>query len=475
MKTITTQYINGNFVDSRGKETLDLINPSNKQVIGRVTLGNEEDTRAAIRAAKEAFKTYSQSTLEERSRYLQQLHDAISARTDEHIASRIEEYGGVSGHSRASVAAAAKLFLNMKKSLSEVPFHKKLGQSEVLLKPVGVTGLITPWNSAIFMICNKVAPALAAGCTVVIKPSELSALQTLLLAECFDAAGLPPGVINVVNGLGDVVGHELTTHPDIAKVSFTGSTAVGKSIMRNAAETIKRVTLELGGKSAHIILDDADLAKAVPFSLAAGFMNNGQACIAGTRVLVPEHRLAEVKSAFLKAVPAFKVGYPSNAATVIGPLVSEKQYLRVQNYIRKGIEEGAEVLIGGEGHPEGLESGYFVKPTIFVNVSNDMTIAREEIFGPILAVITYKTEEEAIQIANDSIYGLQGWISTADEKRGKEIADRIEAGIVMVNQLYDLYDDAGVPAGGFKQSGIGREFGVYGIEEYLQTQAVFSK
>ena len=475
MKLITTQYINGKFIDSQGKETFDLINPANKQVIGRVTLGNEEDARAAVQAAREAFQTYSQSTLAERGRYLQQLHDAIAARAGEHIAVRTEEYGGVAGHSRASVAAAAKLFLNMKKSLREVPFHKKLGQAEVLLKPLGVAGLITPWNSAIFMICNKVAPALAAGCTVVIKPSELSALQTQLLVECFDAAGLPPGVINVVNGRGDVVGHELTTHPDIAKVSFTGSTAVGKSIMRNAAGTIKRVTLELGGKSAHIFLADADLAKAVPFALAAGFMNNGQACIAGTRVLVPEHRLAEVKAAFLKAVPAFKVGYPTDDTTVIGPMVSEKQYLRVQNYIRKGIEEGAEILIGGEGHPAGLESGYFVKPTIFVNVTNDMTIAREEIFGPVLAVITYKTEEEAIRIANDSIYGLQGWISTADEKHGQEIAGRIEAGIVMVNQLYDLYDDAGVPAGGFKQSGMGREFGVYGIEEYLQTQAVFAK
>lgn len=475
MKVITKHYINGKFVESKGKETFDLINPANKKIIGQVVLGNEEDTRDAIRAAKEAFKAYSQSTIAERSRYLQQLHDAITARADEHIAIRTEEYGGVYRHSQASVAGAAKVFLNMKKSLSEVPFQKKLGHAEVMLKPVGVAGLITPWNSAIFMICNKVAPALAAGCTVVIKPSELSALQTQLLVKCFDAAGLPPGIINVVNGRGGVVGHELTTHPDIAKVSFTGSTAVGKSVMRNAAETVKRVTLELGGKSAHIFLDDADLATAIPFSLAAGFMNNGQACIAGTRILVPEYRLEEVKAAFLKAVPDFIVGNPTDKDTAIGPLVSEQQYLRVQSYIRKGIEEGAEILIGGEGHPEGLESGYFVKPTIFVNAANDMMIAREEIFGPVLTVITYKTEEEAIRIANDSVYGLQGWISTTDEKRGKEVADRIEAGIVMVNQMYDLYDDAGVPAGGFKQSGIGREFGVYGIEEYLQTQAVFAK
>lgn len=475
MKIITTHYINGRFVESKGKEIFDLTNPTNKKIIGQVTLGNEEDARDAICAAKKAFKTYSKTTLIERSQYLQQLHDAIIVRADEHVAIRTEEYGGVYRHSKSSIAGAAKIFLNMKKSINEIPFRKELGLAEVKLKPLGVASLITPWNSAIFMICNKVAPALAAGCTVVIKPSELSALQVQLLMECFDAACLPPGVINLVYGRGDVVGSEIATNPDVTKVSFTGSTAVGKLIMRNASETMKRVTLELGGKSAHIFLDDVDLKKAIPFALTAGFMNNGQACIAGTRVLVPEHMLDDVKSAFLKTVPKLRVGNPLDEDTVLGPMVSEQQYNRVQHYIRKGIEEGADILIGGEGHPEGLESGYFVKPTIFVNVTNDMTIAREEIFGPVLSVITYKTEEEAIRIANDSTYGLHCWISTTNLIRGKAIADHIEAGIVMVNDLYDLYDDAGVPAGGFKQSGIGSEFGVYGIEEYLQTQAIFPK
>lgn len=371
MKTITTQYINGKFVESKGKEILKLINPSNKQIIGQVTLGNEEDVCDAIRAAKEAFRTYSRSTIEERGHYLQQLHDAIAARADEHVAIRTEEYGGVYKHSKASVAGAAKVFLNMKKSLSEVSFTKEIGLSEVMLKPIGVAGLITPWNSSIFMICNKLATALAAGCTVVIKPSELSALQNQLLLECIDAAGLPPGIINVVTGRGDVVGNAITINPDISKVSFTGSTVVGKSVMRSAADTLKRVTLELGGKSAHIFLDDVDLEKAIPFALMACFMNNGQACIAGTRVIIPEHMLEDVKVAFMKAIPNFKVGDPTDENTVIGPLVSEKQYNRVQSYIRKGIEEGAEILIGGEGHPQGLESGYFAKPTIFVNVTND--------------------------------------------------------------------------------------------------------
>lgn len=475
MKAVTQHYINGEFVESHGSETLDIIDPTNRTVIGRVTLGDKEDARRAIHAAKEAFWSYSMTSLEERGSYLQRIHDAILARADEHVAVRTEEYGGIAKHNAFSVAGSAKVFLNMKKSLAEVPFRKKLGEAEVLLRPVGVAGLITPWNSAIFMVCNKLAPALAAGCTVVIKPSELSALQTRLLVECIDAAGLPPGVINVVIGRGEVVGEEISTHPDVAKVSFTGSTAVGKAIMRNAAETMKRVTLELGGKSAHIILEDADLRQAIPFALDVGFRNNGQACIAGSRLLVPESRKDEIQAALLREVQRWKVGKPTEVDTQLGPLVSDKQYERVQAYIRKGIEEGAQILAGGTGKPEGLESGNFVKPTIFVNVTNDMTIAREEIFGPVLSVITYATEQEAIAIANDSVYGLQGWISTGDPEHGHAVANRIEAGMVMVNRAFDVLDEAGPPAGGFKQSGIGREMGVYGIEEYLEEQSIFSE
>ncbi|WP_346837719.1 aldehyde dehydrogenase family protein [Microbulbifer sp. SAOS-129_SWC] len=475
MRVINQHYINGRFVDSHGTEMLDIVNPTNRTTIGRVTLGDERDARDAVDAAKRALKTWSRTSLDERKHYLQKLHDAIQSREAEHIKIRTEEYGGVSRHSKFSINGAAKVFLNMKKTLDEIAFHKAVGQADVTLKPVGVAGLITPWNSAIFMVCNKVAPALAAGCTVVIKPSELSALQIQLLAECFDAAGLPPGVINLVHGRGEVVGNELTLNPDVAKISFTGSTAVGKSIMRNAAETIKRVTLELGGKSAHILLDDADIDKAVAFALTTGFMNNGQACIAGSRILVPEQKLETVKEALLKAVPTWKVGDPTKDDTLLGPLVTEKQYNRVQGYIHMGIEEGAEILTGGEGQPRGFEAGNFVQPTIFVNVRNDMTIAQEEIFGPVLSVITYKTEEDAIRIANDSIYGLQAWISCGDPERGRKIADRIEAGVVMVNQVFDMFDEAGAPAGGFKQSGIGREFGTYGLSSYLEPQAIFPK
>jgi aldehyde dehydrogenase (NAD+) len=359
--------------------------------------------------------------------------------------------------------------------LGDVRFDQQFGDVRVTLKPVGVAGLITPWNSDVLMISQKVASALAAGCTVVVKPSELSALQTQVLLECFDDAGVPPGVINVVNGLGQVAGNELSLHPDIAKISFTGSTAVGKTIMRNAAETMKRVTLELGGKSANVFLRDADLDQAIPFALSAGFMNSGQACVAGTRLLVPEERLEEVKAAVKAAVPGFKVGDPSDSDTLIGPMVTEKQYNRVQSYIRKGIEEGAELLVGGEGHPEGLENGYFVKPTVFSNVTNDMTIAQEEIFGPVLSIISYRTEAEAVEIANDSTYGLLAYVSTTDPVRGREIADQIEAGGVFVNQLFDFYDEYQAPIGGFKQSGFGREFGTYGIEEYLETHSVFAR
>lgn len=474
MRALNEHYINGQFVASHGTETMQIVSPTDGRLIGQVTLADEEDTRRAIQAAKQAFKSYSLSSLAVRARYLQQIHDAILARADEHVAIRTLEYGGVARHNKFSIAGAAKVFLNLKQSLAQVPFRQTVGQAEVLLKPVGVAGLITPWNSAIFMVCNKLASALAAGCTVVIKPSELSALQTRLLVECLDAAGLPPGVVNLVIGRGDVVGHEIATHPDVAKVSFTGSTAVGKIIMRNAADTMKRLTLELGGKSAHIVLDDADLDKAIPFALSTIFMNNGQACIAGSRLLVPEHRLDAIKAALIQGMESWPVGDPSDDRTAIGPLVSEKQFDRVQGYIRQGIEEGADVLVGGAGKPAGLERGNFVKPTIFVNVTNQMTIAREEIFGPVLSVITYRTEDEAVDIANDSPYGLQGWISTSDPQRGAAVARRIDAGILMVNQLFDMLDEAGAPAGGFRQSGIGREFGTYGIDAYLEKQSVFA-
>lgn len=469
MYKITKHYINGEFVESHGREILDLINPTTKKLIGQVILGDELDTRRAISAAKEAFKSFSLTSVEERTHYLQKLSDAFRARASEHVNAMIEEYGGVSQFSNFFVNFAADCFLNAAKALQEVPFTRVMGSARVSLVPLGVAGLITPWNANTLFICSKTAAALAAGCTVISKPSELSARQTQLAMECFDAAGLPPGVVNIVTGRGDVVGNEIIRNPDVAKISFTGSTVVGKAIARGAVDTMKRVTLELGGKSPHVLLEDVDLGQAVPFILMTSFLNNGQACIAGTRLIVPESRMDEVKQAIKAAVGMLKVGNPVDSDTAIGPIVTEKQFNRVQYYIKKGIEEGAEILIGGEGSPDGLEGGYFVKPTVFVNVRNDMTIAQEEIFGPVLCIISYKTEDQAIRIANDTPYGLHAYVSTSDPKRGERVAEQIIAGRVMVNQFYE---EPLAPFGGFKQSGIGRENGIYGIEAFLEPKTI---
>jgi aldehyde dehydrogenase (NAD+) len=361
------------------------------------------------------------------------------------------------------------MFLDVKKVMDEHAFVKTVNTAKVVLEPVGVVGIITPWNSSAWFIANKVATAIAAGCTVVVKPSELSARQNQILTECFHAAQLPPGVVNIVNGRGDVVGAALSVHPDISKISFTGSTAVGKSIAKLGVDTMKRVTLELGGKSANVILDDADFEKAIPAAIQACFMNNGQACIAGSRLLVPEHKLDLVKQLAKTAVESVVVGDPHHPSVTVGPLVNQKQFERVQKYIQIGIDEGAELLAGGVGKPEGLESGYFVRPTAFINVTNNMTIARDEIFGPVLSIISYKTEEEAVQIANDTQYGLQAYISSANLDRANRIARQLLAGRVHIN---GIHDDLIAPFGGFKQSGVGREFGPYGLDSYLEPKAI---
>src|SRR5258705_1479196 len=406
MKTITTHYIDGTFVESHGREVMDSINPTNGQVIGRVSLGDEQDAQRAIAAANRAFASLSRTTKEERSRYLRQLHMAVSARIDDLTDVMIEEYGGVAKFARLIVESGVNAFAAAEKGLQELPMTQSWGKTTVTLEPVGVAGLITAWNANALFICLKLASAVAAGCTVVIKPSELSSLQTGVMLECIDAAGLPKGICNVVIGRGDTVGAELVRNPDVDKISFTGSVAVGQSIMRDGAATMKRMTLELGGKSPTILLDDAALNTAIPSALMMAFLNSGQACAAGTRLLVPRSRLDEVKRGIRDAMSMFTVGDPADPNTAIGPMVSQKQYERMQSYIRKGIEEGAEVLAGGEGHPAGLDAGYFMKPTVFVNVRNDMTIAQEEIFGPVLSVIAYQSEDEAIRIANDSKYGL---------------------------------------------------------------------
>src|SRR5579872_5077578 len=405
VKTITTHYIDGAFVESHGQEVMDIIRPTDGQLIAHVTLGDGEDTRGAIAAAKRAFATYGRSTKEERVNILRRLHEAASARIGDLTAAMVEEYGGVVQFAKPIVESGVNAFLAAEKALQDLPLTRSWGKTTVTLEPVGVAGLITAWNANALFICLKLASAVAAGCTVVIKPSEMSSMQTKVLIEALHEANLPKGLLNVVTGLGTVVGAELVRNPDVDKISFTGSVGVGKSIMRDGAETMKRVTLELGGKSPTILLDDADLAQAIPSALMMAFLNSGQACAAGTRLLVPKSKVDQVNKSILNAMRDFPVGDPSDPKTAIGPMVSQKQYEQVQSYIRKGIDEGAEVLVGGEGHPKGFDAGYFVRPTVFTNVDNDMTIAKEEIFGPVLSVIAYDSEDDAIKIANDSEYG----------------------------------------------------------------------
>jgi aldehyde dehydrogenase (NAD+) len=469
VKTITTHYIDGAFVESHGRDLMDIIRPTDGQVIAHVTLGDEDDARRAIAAATRAFATYGVSRPEERAEILRRLHQAASARVDDLTAAMVEEYGGVVRFARPIVESGVNAFLAAEKALAETEWTRRWDKTTVTLEPVGVAGLITAWNANVLFMCLKLASAVAAGCTVVIKPSEMSSLQARVLVEALHEAGLPNGLLNIVTGLGNTVGAELVRNPDVAKISFTGSVGVGESIMRDGAATMKRVTLELGGKSPTIVLDDAKLDEAIPAALAMAFLNSGQACAAGTRLLVSVKQLEAVKRAIADAMRAFPVGDPADPKTAVGPMASQKQYERVQSYIRKGIEEGAELLVGGEGHPEGLEAGYFVKPTIFVNVSNDMTIAREEIFGPVLSVIAYDSDEDAIRIANDSTYGLHAVVLGTDLSRARRIASQLRAGRVVIN---GMTDDPQAPWGGFKFSGVGREYGRYGIEAFLEPRAI---
>jgi aldehyde dehydrogenase (NAD+) len=471
VRTFDQAYINGQFVPLHGKQVIDLVNPTNNQVIGKVAMADEIDARRAVAAAKESFKTFSQTSKEQRMEYLQRLHDAVARRMDDLIEATVVEYGAPQDRAKGSNNLAASTFLHFKEVLKEFDLVRTVGKSKVVLEPVGVVGIFTPWNSSAGSIAIKVAPSIATGCTVVIKPSEMSAMQTQILMESFHDADLPPGVVNFVTGLGEVVGTELTRSPDVQKISFAGSTQIGKLVAKHSLDTMKRVTLELGGKSPNIVLDDADFPKAIPMAVSACYLNNGQACIAGSRLIVPESRLDEVKSLVKTAVEKIKVGDPRDTGVTLGPVASVKQYKRVQEYIRSGIEEGAELVIGGEGHPNGLEGGNFVKPTAFAKVTRNMRIAREEIFGPVLSILTYKTEDEAIEIANDTEFGRVAYISSADMERANRLARKIAAGRIMINALSH---DPLAPFGGFKQSGIGREGGIFGLEEFVEPKAIIS-
>ena len=463
-------YVDGAWIPSTGKGTIDVINASTEEVIGTVPDGTAEDVDKAVTAARRAFDEWSQTSLEDRAKYLQRISEGLAARSDE-IANIISQENGMPVMLSKIVQAGLPQmnFANFSTVAAGYQFTETIGNSIVVKEPVGVVGCITPWNYPLHQVALKVAPALAAGCTVVLKPSEVAPFSAWILAEVIDDVGLPPGVFNLVSGTGPVVGEAIVAHPEVDMISFTGSTRAGKRISEVAANTVKRVALELGGKSPNVILPDADLSKAVPGGVQGAYLNSGQTCTALTRMLVPRDKLAEVEALAKEAAEAFTPGPSSEPTTRLGPLASETQWDRVQGYINKGVAEGARLVTGGPGKPEGLEKGYFVKPTVFSDVRNDMTIAQEEIFGPVLSIIPYDSEEEAVQIANDTIYGLAAAVWAADPEKAKAIARRIRAGQIDINGGgFNLL----APFGGFKQSGHGREAGKYGLEEFLEIKSM---
>ena len=472
MQRIEHIYINGEFVTPHGDEWFDLHNPSTEEIIGQVRLGDAQDAQRAIAAAQAAFPAWSRTTREERIAALQRMHRAVAASEDELMEAILAEYGAPSARGRWMATYPADVIAQAIEALESFSFEEQAGAATVIQTPVGVAGLITPWNSNAGFICNKLATALAAGCTTVIKPSEMSAMQTQIVARALHEADLPAGVFNIVNGRGDVVGEEIARNPGVAKISFTGSSAVGQHLVAAGAATMKRVTLELGGKSPTVVLADADFAAVMPMVLQAGFLNSGQACIAGTRILVPRSRLAEFEQIAKEAVSHIQSGDPRNADTDIGPMVSQKQWERVQNYIRIGREEGATLLAGGEGRPDGLRVGWFVKPTLFTRANNQMRIAREEIFGPVLTIIPYEDEADAIAIANDTHYGLSALVLGKEPQSCERVARQIDSGRVLVNTLAH---EPRAPFGGFKHSGLGREMGRWGMSAYLEPKTLITR
>ncbi|MFM0482836.1 aldehyde dehydrogenase family protein [Paraburkholderia strydomiana] len=471
MWNIDKAYIDGKFVPVHGDEVIETTNPSTEQVIGTATLANRDDARRAIAAAQRAQQTLARTIKAERIDMLMRLQTAVLASTERIRDATIDEYGGPVARAQWVSEYASQCFANTAKALDDYPLTRRVGDATVFMAPVGVAGLIAPWNSTAGTICSKLASAIAAGCASVIKPSELSPIQTMVVAEALHDAGLPPGVFNILLGRGADVGDEISTNPGVAKISFTGSTPTGKLIARAGLETMKRVSLSLTGKSASVLLDDADLSSAIPLALNAAFMNNGQACVAGTRLLVPRSRLDEVIEQVKAAVATMRVGDPRDPSTVVGPLVNRAQYDRVQRFIRRGIEQGALLVTGGEGRPAGLDKGYFVNPTVFASVRNDMDIAREEIFGPVLSILEYENEDDAIRIANDSVYGLQAYVFSSQTGRAERVASQLEAGTVLINRIKP---ELLAPFGGLKQSGLGREFGIFGLEAFLEPKSIVS-
>ena len=464
-------YIDGKWVNPIHVRDFLVINPATEEPVATISLGSSADIDKAVVAAERAFESYSDTTLDDRVTILRRIMEIYQQRMEEMAATISLEMGSPIGLSRAAQAPAGLAHLSeILKVLGDFKFEELKGTTLMRKEPIGVCGLITPWNWPMNQIVCKVAPALAAGCTMVLKPSEIAPLSAYLFAQILHEAGVPPGVFNMVNGDGPTVGTAISSHPDVAMVSFTGSTRAGVAVASTAAPSVKRVTQELGGKSANIILDDSDLANAVKEGVQACFRNSGQSCNAPTRMLVPRSKMAEAVKAARQTADATKVGDPFAENIHIGPLASKAQFEKVQGLISAGIEEGATLVTGGPGRPDGLPKGYFVKPTIFADVRNDMTVAREEIFGPVLCIIPYEDEADALRIANDTHYGLSGFVTSENIERARRVAKRIRAGNVHIN---GGRVDFGGCFGGYKQSGNGREWGEAGLEEFLELKAIF--
>jgi aldehyde dehydrogenase (NAD+) len=474
VKVYENQYINGEWVPSTGSDTIDVIDPATEEVIGRVPAGTAEDVAAAAAAARAAFDSWSQTPVDIRAKYLRDIGAALGAKFDDIAATITDEVGSPKMFSQFVQAGLAVGEWETYAGLIEnFEWETTIGNSLVVREPIGVVGAITPWNYPLYLIILKVAPALASGSTIVLKPSEITPLNALLLAEAIEEAGLPAGVFNLVNGTGPVVGAAMSAHPEVDMVSFTGSGRSGAEIQKAAAPTVKRVGLELGGKSANIVLDDADPAAIAMGAVFGCFMNSGQTCQAHTRLLVPESRKQEYIDAVVAEASQVKLVDPKadepDMFHALGPLASKAQQDRVRGFINKGIEEGATLLLGGPEQPEEFDKGYYVKPTVFTDVTPDMTIAREEIFGPVLSILTYTDDDDAVRIANDSVYGLHGGVQSADLERATSVARRLRTGQVDVN---GAPFNTQAPFGGYKQSGNTRERGAWGLEEFLETKAI---
>jgi len=470
MRSHEQLYIGGKWVAPSGRGSVDVIDAATEEPVGRIPDGNEEDVDRAVKAASAALPGWAATPPAERARFLDRIKEGLAARAEEIATTISAEVGSPITMAKAVQAALPVTVTGSFAALArEFPFEERIGNSLVVREPVGVVAAITPWNYPLHQAMGKVAPALAAGCTVVLKPSEVAPLSAFILAEIVHQAGLPAGVFNLITGNGPPFGEMLVRHPRVDMISLTGSTRAGRRVAELAAPSVKRVALELGGKSATVILEDADFDKAVGVSVSNAFLNGGQTCSAWTRMLVPRKRQDQALEIAKRSAAKFKPGDPRSAETRLGPLASAQQRERVRKYIRTGIEEGAEVVVGGPDAPEGLPKGYYVKPTIFAGVKPEMTIAREEIFGPVISVLAYDDEDDAVRIANDTIYGLAGGVWSADASRAERIARRLRTGQVDINggRFNPL-----APFGGFKQSGRGRELGKFGLEEFVETKSM---